>query len=59
MTTSLSIIHKDVKNKKMKVMLLDDDEVWCVTKINFDLPKYLAYFRFEFMNNFSIFDLTK
>ena len=43
----------------MKVMLLDDDEVWCVTKINFDLPKYLAYFWFEFMNNFSIFDLTK
>lgn len=40
-------------------MLLDDDEVWYVTKINFDLPKYLAYFRFEFMNNFSIFDLTK
>ena len=52
-------LYNDVKKKKMKVMLLDDDEVWCVTKINFDLLKYLAYVQFEFMKNFSVFDLTK
>ena len=30
--------------KKMKVILLDNDEVWCLAKNNFDLPKYVVYF---------------
>lgn len=34
----------------MKVISLDKDEVWCVAKNDFDIPKYVTYFLFELIN---------